>query len=73
MFTNRKLYTLYPKSFENNIIDQEKLIVNKIDIDFLSHIIFKPKFGLESYELIDIQKLMHQSKDKKPNLIKELK
>ena len=57
MFTNRKLYTLNPKSFENNIIDQEKLIANRIDIDFLSHIIFKPKFVFESYELIDIQKL----------------
>ena len=57
MFTNRKLYTLDPKAYESNNIDQEKLIVNRIDIDFLSHLIFMPDFVFDSYELFDIKKV----------------
>ena len=57
MFTNRKLYTLEPKAYEADNVDQEKLIVNRIDIDFLSHLIFMPDFVFDSYELFDIKKV----------------
>ena len=42
MFTNHKLYTLDPTIYEEGNIDREKLIVNSIDIQYLSHIIFFP-------------------------------
>jgi hypothetical protein len=62
MFTNRKLYTLDPQAFESkNVIDQDKLIVNCIDIDFLTHIIFMPDFVFDSYELFDVKKVQNIS------------
>jgi hypothetical protein len=57
MFTNRKLYTMDPKTFEEGKIDREKLIVNEIDIQFLSHLIFFPDFVFDTYEFLDIKKL----------------
>ena len=62
-FTNRKLYTLAPKAYEaTNIIDQDRLIVNRIDIDFLSHLIFMTEFVFDSYELFDVKKVAAISK-----------
>lgn len=54
MFTNRKLYTMDPKTYEEGKIDREKLIVNEIDIQFLSHLIFFPDFVFDTYEFLDI-------------------
>ena len=57
-FTNRKLYTFEPSVFESGkVVDKERLIVNRIDIDFLSHLIFFPNFLFDSYELFDVYKL----------------
>ena len=57
MFSNKYLYTLDPKCYETANIDQEKLIVNKIDIEFLSHLILMPDFHFEAYELFDVKKV----------------
>ena len=58
MFTNRRLYTLCSEGYEEGaMLNAERLIANKIDIDFLSHLIFIPKFIFDSYELFDVAKL----------------
>ena len=58
MFTNRKLYTLSPDAYEDgNVIQPDRLIANRIDVDFLSHLIFMPKFTFDSYELFDVNRL----------------
>ena len=57
MFTNRKLYTMDPKSYEEGEIDRKKLIVNEIDTQYLSHLIFFPDFVFDTYEYLDIKKL----------------
>ena len=57
MFSNKYLYTLDPKCYETANIDQEKLIINKIDIEFLSHLILMPEFHFEAYELFDVKKI----------------
>ena len=67
MFTNRKLYTMDPKTFEDGKIDREKLIVNEIDIQYLSHLIFFPDFVFDTYEYLDIKKLSQLN----PNIIQE--
>ena len=58
MMSNKRLYTLDPKAFENEVIDQAKLVKNSIDIDFLSHLILFPEdFIFDSYYAIDLKKL----------------
>jgi len=73
MFTNRKLYTLNPDAYEGSVINQEQLIVNRIDIDFLSHVIFFPsEFLFDPYYLIDVKK-MTQNPTMRNTLREELK
>mmetsp|Transcript_35897 Transcript_35897/g.55112 ORF Transcript_35897/g.55112 Transcript_35897/m.55112 type:complete len:145 (-) Transcript_35897:3399-3833(-) len=69
MFTNHKLYTLDSGIYEDGNIDREKLIVNQIDIQFLSHIIFFPQFPFNCYQFLDVTKI----KESNPNLIEEFK
>ena len=57
MFTNRKLYTFQPEAYESGVLKEDKLIANKIDVDFLSHLIFLPDFIFDSYELFDVKRL----------------
>jgi hypothetical protein len=57
MFSNRHLYTLDPQCYETANIDQDKLVINKIDIEYLSHLIFMPDFHFECYELFDVKKV----------------
>ena len=58
MFTNRRLYSVISEAYENgSILNADRLIANKIDIDFLSHLIFIPKFIFDSYEMFDVTKL----------------
>lgn len=54
MFTTRKLYTMDPKYYEDGKIDREKLIINSIDIAYLSHMIFFPEFVFDTYEFLDL-------------------
>ena len=54
LFTNRKLYTLNAKTYEDGIKDREKLVRNKIDISYLRHLIFLPEFNFETYEHLNI-------------------
>ena len=54
LFTNRKLYTLNAKVYEDGIKDREKLVRNKIDISYLGHLIFLPEFNFETYEHLNI-------------------
>ena len=42
MFTNKKLYTLEPEVYNEGSIDKDLLIINIIDVEFLSHIVFIP-------------------------------
>ena len=51
MITNKRIYTLDPKRFDAGEIDKEKLVVNIIDIDYLSHIVFIPKESLVAFEI----------------------
>ena len=57
MFSNKYLYTLDPKCYETANIDQDKLVINRIDIEYLSHLIFMPDFHFEAYELFDLEKV----------------
>jgi hypothetical protein len=57
MFTNKKLYTMDPKPFDEGSIDESKLIKNRIDLDYLSHIIFFPKFEFSTFECLNVSKL----------------
>ena len=69
MFTNHKLYTLDPVVYEEGNIDREKLIVNNIDIQYLSHIIFFPQFAFNCYACLDLKKIKEQN----PDIIEEFK
>lgn len=73
MFTNRKLYTLKPDAYETGDIVADKLIVNRIDADFLSHLIFMPEFVFDSYELFDVNKLRNDTEARRNALISDLK
>lgn len=74
MFTNRRLYTLRPEPYEEgNILIAERLIANKIDIDFLSHLIFIPKFIFDSYEMFDVNKLKNDNNSRRQAIVKEMK
>ena len=57
MFTNKKLYTIIPKPFIEGSIDETKIIKNRIDLDYLSHIIFFPKFEFNTFECLNIAKV----------------
>ena len=48
---------------------KDKLVVNRIDIEFLSHLIFMPDFKFDAYTLFDVKKVGAISK----SLITELK
>ena len=61
MFTNRKLYTMRPQEYEDGIKNKNKLIANKIDMDFVAHLIFLPNFSFDGYEHFDLKKLREQS------------
>ena len=69
MFTNRKLYTLKPQEYEDGIKNKNKLIANKIDMDFLAHLIFLPNFSFDGYEHFDLKKLREQSQENNERLI----
>ena len=43
MVTNKRIYTLDPKKFDKGEIDKDKVIVNIIEIENLSHLVFFPK------------------------------
>lgn len=53
MFTNRKLYNLDPKVFNESNLNREKLIKNEIDIEYITHLIFFPQFEFDSYSCLD--------------------
>ena len=55
MLSNKKLYTLDAKQYQKGEMDRNKLVVNMIDIEFLSHIIFFPEFEFEMYKFLDIK------------------
>jgi len=57
MFTNKKLYTIDPKAYNEGSIDESRLIKNKIDIRFLTHLIFLPQFEFSTFECLNLQKL----------------
>jgi hypothetical protein len=57
MFSNKNLFTMEPEVYNDGSIDQEKLIINKIDTEFLSHIIFIPQFEFGTLECLDPNKL----------------
>jgi len=57
MFTNKKIYTIEPKAYNEGSIDESKLIKNKIDIRFLTHLIFFPQFEFSTFECLNLQKL----------------
>ena len=42
MFSNRKLYNMDPKVYNDGDVDKRKLIKNQIDISCLTHLIFAP-------------------------------
>ena len=42
MFSNRKLYNLDPKVYNEGNLDRDKLIKNQIDIGYITHLIFFP-------------------------------
>jgi hypothetical protein len=42
MFSNRKLYNMDPKVYNDGDVDKRKLIKNQIDICCLTHLIFAP-------------------------------
>ena len=66
MFSNRKLYNIDPKVYNEGNLDRAKLIKNQIDIDYFSHLIFFPQFEFDSYTCLDPQKL-------RPKLAEEFK
>lgn len=49
------------------------MIANKIDIDFLSHLIFIPKFIFDSYEMFDVSKLKNDNNSRRQAIVKEMK
>jgi hypothetical protein len=58
LFTNRYLYTMEPEVYNEGSLDKGLLIINKIDVEFLSHIIFTPKFdNFASFECLDPSRL----------------
>ena len=62
MLTNRRIYTLQSEAYEDGtLLNAERIIANKIDIDFLSHLIFIPKFIFDSYEMFDVSKLKNDN------------
>ena len=69
MFTNRKLYTMEPKQYDAGEINKDKLVVNKIDVEYLSHLIFFPEFVFDSYEFLDVKRIASQN----PNMVDEFK
>lgn len=74
MFTNRRLYTLNSEAYEDGTtLKQDSLIANNIDIDFLSHLIFIPKFLFDSYEMFDVSKLKNDNQKRRQGIVKELK
>ena len=68
LFTNKKLYTLEPEVYNEGSIDGDKLIINKIDAQYLSHIVFIPQFEFATFEYLDPSRLSSSS-----NLINEFK
>lgn len=74
MFTNRRLYTLDSDAYEDGtILKQDRLITNNIDIDFLSHLIFIPKFIFDSIELFDVAKVKNDHQLRRQAIAKEMK
>lgn len=74
MFTNRRLYTLISEAYEDgSMLIADRLIANKIDIDFLSHLIFIPKFIFDSYEMFDVSKLKKDENYRRQAIVKEMK
>jgi hypothetical protein len=62
MFTNRYVYTMEPEVYNEGSIDEGLLIINKIDVQYLTHIIFKPMFdNFASFECIDPSRLTHST------------
>ena len=57
MFTNRQLYTLEPKAYQARNMIKDKIVKNRIDIEFLSHLIFLPDFQFDAYTLFDVKKV----------------
>ena len=53
MFSNRKIYNIDPKVYNEGNLDRDKLIKNQIDIDYISHVIFFPQFEFDSYTCLD--------------------
>ena len=62
MFTNQRLYTMDEKEYEKGTIEQEKLVVNNIDLQYLSHMILLPQFSFQQFELMDIKKIKKEDK-----------
>ena len=57
LFTNLKLYTLKKDECDKGILDYNKLVANKIDLKFLSHLIMLPQFSLSKFSDLDNQKV----------------
>ena len=53
MFTNRKLYTLVPDQYEHGVIDRRRVVRNRIDLSFLTHIILFPDKQFNLLELLE--------------------
>ena len=73
MFSNSRLYTLNAEMYEGGNFQKQELISNKIDIDFLSHLIFIPKFIFDSYELFDVHKLSNDHSHRRQTIVQDLK
>ena len=58
LFTSHYIYTMEPEVYNEGSIDKNILIINKIDVDYLSHIVFVPKFdNFASFECLDPARL----------------
>lgn len=57
MFTNLKMYVLDPKVYHEEDLDRDRLVLNQIDRQFLSHLIFIPHFDFDSFKCLDLQKV----------------
>jgi hypothetical protein len=66
MFSNRKLYNMDPKVYNDGDVDKRKLIKNQIDISCLTHLIFCPQFEFAAYECLDPLKL-------RPSIVNEFR
>ena len=51
MFSNRKLYNMDPKVYNDGDVDKRKLIKNQIDISCLTHLIFVPSFEFSFWKI----------------------